>query len=582
MRPAEYITYRELFDQRPTKGALEGIIKTLNATRTLQLASRLNLMFRHATEADAKEFANFQNWFVSVFFDQETRKRLIDRFGNTPATRRPICHPLQQLSLVRMALATGQGSEDACPDQHELHRYKFGTACLMVSDLFLSAAEQAELAVGTKDERLRKIMMQMLPALEISNPTPFRNLLFRSYGIYRVALQDQRVLDEITQQCHGLDFSETFEDVVGTPIMGWLSLVFGVHRLLVTPSQEDFRIKPECLNVNRKTLLKNPNLTQGQVDAFFDNLSSDFDSLKPEIQSVRPVDERLDLVPFKVKPLFRLAPDIYTCLDISMLAEKFHNGPYFLLSNMLDETGRERVFTAWGFLFEAYVTWLLRSLDGKHCARLYPDTRWENGNKSFDAVLVRQRMVVVMEFKSGFLRQDARYANDLTKFEDDLDRKFGGGCKQLARDAATLFPVNQPNNKLVGVPLPAKTEWVMPVIIVQDLMLETPLVNYFLNQRFQQHRKQFLTNPKIEILPLTVIPITRLEDLSEMAEGAALDVISFLHQRCRQDPSMQDELLDFIQRLPQSKKAIHCKKFQDAFDKCFDEMLSFLCKDSTQ
>jgi len=580
MRPAEYITYRELFDERPTKEAVEDIIKNLSAIRTFQLASRLNTMFRHAADGDAQEFANFQHWFVSVFLDGETRNRLIARFGEAKPSRRPVCHPQQLLSLIRLAVAIGEGDEEASPDGPEHHRHRFGTACLMISDLFFSADEQAELAVGSIDDRLRKVMTQMLPALEISNPTPYRNLLFRSYGIYRVALQDTQVLETIKQQCHGLDLSKRFEDVVGTPLMGWLSLLFGVHRLLVTPSQQDLRQRPECLNVNRKTLLKNPNLTQCQVDRFFDDLSADFSSLKLEVQSVRPVDERLDLVPFKVKPLLRLAPDIYTCVDLSMLAEKLHNGPYFLLSNLLDDAGRERVFTAWGFLFEAYVTWLLNSLDGKHCARLYADTRWENGNKSFDSIVVKQRMVVVMEFKGGFLRQDARYGNDVEKFTKDLEKKFGGGCKQLARDIAALFPPNKNKNNLVGVPIPSNAEWVMPVIVVQDLMLETPLVNYFLNQRFQQERKLFPANNQLEVLPLTVIPITRLEDLMEMAEGSGLDVISFLHQRCRQDPSMQHELLGFIQKLPQARDVTPSKKFQDAFDACFDEMMAFLFKDS--
>ena len=131
-------------------------------------------------------------------------------------------------------------------------------------------------------------------------------------------------------------------------------------------------------------------LSQAQVDDFFDTISNEFQTLSSEMRQTRPVDERLDLVPFKAKPLLQTVADNYACVDLSLLTEKLHNGPYFVLSNKLNEEQRENVFKAWGFMFETYVNWLLNSFDGRHCAALYTDTRWENGEKSFDAVFVEK------------------------------------------------------------------------------------------------------------------------------------------------------------------------------------------------
>jgi hypothetical protein len=580
MRPAEYITYRELFDRVPETTEVSDIFAGLNGFSTVLLASRLNIMFRQSVSSEKDgDFREFQQWFAAAFLDSETRQRLAARFASQNPERRPVCHPQQLMNVIRLALFSGEGKEDARPDISQTHRHQLGTACLMISDMLVTEAEGIEIQTGTTDERRRKLMTYMLAALEISKPTPFRNLLFRSYATYKIALQDPQLLKTINQECKGLDFEKKFEEVVGTPLMGWLSLIFGVHMALTRYGREDFIKKPETLIVNRRVLLQNPTLSQAQVDDFFDTISTEFEQLKVEIRKTRPVDERLDLVPFKAKPLLQTQPDNYACVDLSLVSEKLHNGPYFVLSNRLNERERENVFKAWGFIFETYVNWLLKSFDGKHFAALYTDTRWEDGDKSFDAVFIKKRMVVVMEFKSGFLRQDARYSNDVTNFMTDLDTKFGVGCKQLARDIAALFPEKKARGKLSGVPIPSNAEWVMPVMVVQDLMLETPFVNYFLNQHFQSVRTQFTVSSRVEVLPLNLIQITNLESLAEMADALNMDVIAALHRRCRKDPLMEIELPDYFSGLPEAKLSCRSKKFQAVFEQCFEEMSAFLFKD---
>jgi hypothetical protein len=477
---------------------------------------------------------------------------------------------------MRLALELAEGPDDARPDTSEVHRYQFGAACLMVSDLFVTGEEQQQLKTGSLDQRRKQLMLQWLAAFEVSNPTPLRNLLFRSYAIFRIILQNPEVRSKISRECGGLDIERDFETHFGIALMGWLSMVFGIQTMLLVNTQDQLLNEPEKYLVNRRTIFKDTTFTQTQIDGFFDALSMTFEELRAEVRKERPVDERIDLVPFKSKPFFMTAPDNYACVDFAFITEKMHNGPYFLLANKFAENERWKVFNAWGLIFEEYVNWLLSGLQGRNCVSFFPDTKWENSEKSFDAVIVKKRTVAVFEHKGGFLRQDARYANSLEKFESDLQKKVGEGCEQLARNIGILLPQSGMGQSLTGVPIPRNTLNILPVLVVQDPMLRTPFINYFLNQRFQAERGRFPTGGRAKVLPLNVVHITDLETLVEMAEAFDLDVIQLLHRRCQQNGEMLAELSSVIEAIPDKKPHRTSPRFSDIYAKSDAEMCSIL------
>jgi hypothetical protein len=226
------------------------------------------------------------------------------------------------------------------------------------------------------------------------------------------------------------------------------------------------------------------------------------------------------------------------------------------------------------------VNWLLQSLHGRHSAVFYPDTCWENGNKSFDAVFVKDKIAVTMEFKGGFLPQDARYSNDLQTFMDTLESRIGTACHQLARDIAALFPEAGPGERLQDVTIPPDTSRVLPVLVVQDLMLRAPFINYFLNQRFQSERLLYPVKRGLEVLPLSVVQITDLEILVEMAEALDLDVIDFFHRRTQMDREMLSDVQYFINQLPEYRTHGESERFQEILDNSQKEISSLFFKDA--
>jgi hypothetical protein len=123
----------------------------------------------------------------------------------------------------------------------------------------------------------------------------------------------------------------------------------------------------------------------------------------------------------------------------------------------------------------------------------------------------------------------------------------------------------------------SNTLFVLPVLVVQDLILRTPFVNYFLNQHFQSERARFPVKNRVEVLPLNVVQITSLENLVEMAEAFDLDVLNVLHRRCNTDKEMLWELPDVINSIPDQKNRLSAR-LQAIFEKSSDDMCSILFK----
>jgi hypothetical protein len=574
MPPAVYITYFELFDRHPSLDELKTIIRELNARETVVSCARLNTMFRSAVEQGSRAMVEFQAWFTKNFLDSDTRERLMTRFGTADPSGRPVCHPLQLLNIMRQAFIVFNGDEDA---PREYNQNQLGLACLMMNDLFCSPEEREDIRTGSESDRKRHLRTQLLPALEISRLGDFRNLYIRSYFIYYIALQQKPVMEKIRKECEELDLAQEFQRSIGIPLIVWLNLVTGLYTVLIKHSLKEFATAQGICIVNRKTIITNPKLTFEQIDRFFDLLSMNFTEMQSEFQKDRQVDDRFDLTPFMVKPFLNLAPDLYICSDLGLLLEKLNNGPYYLITDRLPRCERKKVFKAWGFLFEAYVNWLLEPLSGRNGANYYSDTHWEDdGSNSFDAVFVKSRVVIALEFKSGFLKQTARYSNDVDQLEIDVEKKIAVGCRQLARDISQLFPEAGSARVLKDIPIPGNTLWVLPVLVVQDLALRTPFINEFLNKRFQLNLKEHPVKACVEVLPLNVIQISDLETLVEMADGSNLSIWGFLQRRCREDPSMARELFELIEELPEAKKPPSSARFNEIFSQSLDEMCANL------
>ena len=155
-----------------------------------------------------------------------------------------------------------------------------------------------------------------------------------------------------------------------------------------------------------------------------------------------------------------------------------------------------------------------------------------------------------MEYKGGFLRLDARYSADPVAFETDLDLKITKGCEQLARKVQQLF--NRKTGKrrfLRDVSLKQITR-VVPVLVVQDHILRSPLINWLLNRKFNQLLDRDQLRDGVAVDPLNVVNIHELETMAESSEGSNFDLLYGLQLRCFNDPEMFSDLHNFLLTLP--------------------------------
>jgi hypothetical protein len=170
--------------------------------------------------------------------------------------------------------------------------------------------------------------------------------------------------------------------------------------------------------------------------------------------------------------------------------------------------------------------------------------------ESFDGILRKGSLLVVMEYKGGFLSQEAKYSASLDAFTADLDRKIGDGCRQLARKLHALFnPDRKLRKQLKDVPVEGVTR-VLPVLIVQDHIARGPLVNWWLNRLFSRLRSEFPTSAALEIMPLNVVHAHELESLLATCGPGGFDPIYGLHHRAVRDPEMLGELHNFLFTIP--------------------------------
>src|ERR1700685_196992 len=209
-----YVTFSELFDRQPTKEELNDTLKGLSAFNTVLLTSRLNTMLWHSmlsqNPQDTNSISDFQSWFAENLFDDDTQQRIRARLGARDPELRRVCIPLQLLNIIRLALSIAEGDDKARPDSSQPHTYQLGAASLMVNDLLVTPEEKENLKKGSKDDRRKQLMLQLLAPTEVSKPTPLRNLFFRSYATYRIVLRDPLLIGRIKKECGGLDVEQDF------------------------------------------------------------------------------------------------------------------------------------------------------------------------------------------------------------------------------------------------------------------------------------------------------------------------------------------------------------------------------------
>lgn len=530
---------------------MEELVETVRGIplkHTVHAILAMNLFLRFAMQEGRRvKFGKIQEFLTAGHIDDETLSLLKARFPMARCEDRPIFLPQNILAILRIAIANCDPAPEPDESDDVRVRYTVGRACLMMNNLLFTSADGASLNMGTETERRVALMAQAIGGFELTNPTRPDHLMPRFQIMFRILLNDPNVRSRIAQGCRQFDFLREFESRVGISVERWVFVVFSIWAYFVNGADPN-ESRPEFMLINPSAFRGESGITQEEFDTVLGTLASGISDLHAGLTTEAATDPRQDFVAFRSKPLLCVDGERFLPVDLSFIADKCHTGVQWTLHDLLPSPKlRQDLFNAWGALFEEYVHWLLTGIKSKSGMQYIPRPKWKGmEDEALDGVLLQGDVFAPLECKGGFLSKEARYSGNPTLLLADIDKKFAIGCDQLAQKIGSLFAdSNDTQKELEGVST-ARVRVILPILVLQDHILRVPLLNWYLNSRFQAEMKSHTIRSGVSVRPLTVICIQDLESAVHTIEGDGFDFIYAIHNRVITDPNMLLILGDFL------------------------------------
>ena len=279
---------------------------------------------------------------------------------------------------------------------------------------------------------------------------------------------------------------------------------------------------------------------------------------------------------FRSKPLMQTEEGKVLPVDLSFIIEKCHTGVHWAMhDNLTGRKQRQDLFIAWGILFEEYVHWLLGGIKTTVPLTYVPRPQWENGNESFDGVVMQGAVMMPIECKGGFLSRKGRYATSPEVMLAEIDKNLAEGCDQLADKIISAFAHDATaTRRMVAVPI-SHVRSVVPLLVYQDHALRSPLINWHLNKRFKARLAGHVFRLDLHVRALTVVTAHDLESMVWACEGGDFDFVHEIHHRVVRDEEGKTQLLDVLLGNPLFKKNSSPRRLA-VLEEAFAAMTSYL------
>jgi hypothetical protein len=546
--PSTPILYSDLTGKFPEEAELTEIIRSFNKKQTFFMLCAVNTLvsfFAHEFE----DSIAVEKFLQGNFLEAELIKAIDQKLEGQSVLQHPLFHRQLLLALQRRVLleATEEGGRDPNPEANHEDRHLLGKACLMMNNLLFPREQEERLqnsGAPGEDERIHgELFAQWLPTSEVLNPPDPVHSVVRH-------LEYARIFDERYAAYafgEGRTLSQRFQELTGIELKKFLIFLFNFDLFYRSHTRDELIGNMTLFNVDIKTVFGKLKITEAEVQAFFNLLTSDVASLMTAFTNV-PEAERATQPQFDVRP-FRTAPLVYrndertivTCADPAFLQEKISSGAYHTILRALegeaevrndrDEADRKRFLKQyWGEVFEIYLNTRLRELYPLATNRFYASPKWDSpraqrNNEAFDGFLDYGDTVIAMEYKGKYLSLTAKYSGDRELLLADLNERFGKAARQLAQRSETAFnrdlqqrhgfSQRDQNNQPVltyTVDLSRQVRRVYPVVIVQDPAMRIGFANREMQKLFDAEIKTKQVDQAL-IKPLTLLTIEDLEYL---------------------------------------------------------------------
>ena len=292
-----------------------------------------------------------------------------------------------------------------------------------------------------------------------------------------------------------------------------------------------YNLVPEEYIYQILSILYHKNSEDSSIDFYYlaeKQFSSFFDSLSRKVKNEAP----FKLINIRKNPFYNdpERENGYTLIDNMLLIEKtysqFINDFWFdWLKNIKKTTNGKPKFnismykSKIGYFFEAYIADIIQSCFSniKHTKLLMLDELLIKEKKKeielSDLYYRQGNKVLIGEIKSGNIYDNEKYSGDIDIFykngKDDFFKNFG--VDQLAESVINIHKYQEVDDKINT----SKHTRLYPIIVVNDKVFQTPLMNHLFNKRFSELINGKVNKKKCTIYNLALIHISDLEIMWE-------------------------------------------------------------------
>jgi hypothetical protein len=458
--------------------------------------------------------------------DLPLQEHLLSRLANESMQRR--LKPLGRLTFTRIACTVNQRLLLSMPDGAFQKRF----SPTLVAGLSIHAHDWIETSQPeTLSSGLLPILAEFAPRWELLNRRNFRNHMARTAYLLRTILPEAHKLNSLLEKHLGEGISSL--DYNGLSYQQLFAVVFGV----LTQCERSVRLESTSI-IDLRQLGEIARLNAGQVEQFLTERSCTRDSFRTmhgavdsEAELLRRIGDltwTTDVRGLRERPLYRRDERHVIILDVTFALELALMGVYFSLVKRLRHVISD-FGTAWGGVFETYILQQLRH----HSIETIQLTGWPTGGVSVpDAVFRMGDDLIVLEAKSGNLRYDDVGPRDPERLRRAIWDKFVRK-PNAQRSRAGVFQLRSAASAIANAETPIEPPpgRILPVLVVDDILLQAPCANAYLDQVFREGdalESQSLPN---NVANLLVVISDELEEFLPYAEAGEVSFADLVDER---------------------------------------------------
>jgi hypothetical protein len=546
-----FVPYDAVFSEGvATFDHFKKLVKSLSLTDTLFWCARLNLILADSkTDEQAK-----QEYYLNCFFTAQQIQALnnfvIEHGGSDHVG---VLHRGALLELIRwVCLFCSDHNDDGETFEKPEVRETFAMVLLIASELWAKRVYGGSAFEGASLNEKRRNALSLIrhSLLETScYPQPFESI---SRGV--------KLFGVLLPQFYA-NFLSEFHKNTGLHLDDYyLCLCTIMAHYTNSGARSGVGGKMESGIFTLKGILASaPHMEEvfSKFLAMQSLISEDFKSfLWPGLQGeLTEFECKYSLKPLRERPILKAADGRMIILDPVFFMEKAVIGPLF---HVLSVGNQNRLFTSFGYAFEAYIRNILEHVypdPGSYLVRrFYPNVLeiTNNGIQVADFIIDYVSEIVIIEAKAVWI-QDEMMSHDNTKvFVEHLRQRYGGesrkkGYKQLAR---SVSKISMQEWIPAGVNL-TRTKRVYPVLLVHDALLDAPVFGHYLAEEFRNELQPdsldsdgWMKKGLFSVAPLTVMTIDDMECLESSLSTFTL--VDLLNAYSRATPDRLISLHNFL------------------------------------